>query len=106
MSLGTFHYPAPHNEPVLSYAPGTGERETLKKTLQHLKSTEHDIPMYIGSQEVRTGKKGALRPPHETSHVLGYYHQGDETHVQQAIDAALQAKAGWASLPWEDRATI
>ena len=106
MSLGTFHYPAPHNEPVLSYAPGTGERETLKRTLQQLKSTEHDIPMYIGSQEVRTGKKGTLRPPHETSHVLGYYHQGDESHVQQAIDAALQAKAGWASLPWEERAAI
>jgi 1-pyrroline-5-carboxylate dehydrogenase len=106
MSLGTFHYPAPHNEPVLSYAPGTGERETLKRTLLHLKNTEQDIPMYIGSQEVRTGKKAPVRPPHETSHILGYYHQGDESHVQQAIDAALQAKAAWASLPWEDRAAI
>ena len=106
MSLGTFNYPAPHNEPVLSYAPGTGERDTLKKTLTQLKSTEHDIPMYIGGKEVRTGKKAALRPPHETAHTLGYFHQGDETHAQQAIDAALQARAGWASLPWEDRAAI
>ena len=106
MSLGTFNYPAPHNEPVLSYAPGTSERETLIKALQELKSTEHDIPMYIGSKEVRTGKKAPLRPPHETSHVLGYFHKGDETHAREAIDAALKAGAAWASLPWEDRAAI
>jgi 1-pyrroline-5-carboxylate dehydrogenase len=106
MSLGYFNYPAPHNEPVLSYAPGTKEREAQKKALAALKSTEHDIPMYIGSKEVRTGKKIAIRPPHETAHTLGYFHEGDETHVRQAIDAALQAKQKWADLPWEDRAAI
>ena len=106
MSLGYFHYPAPHNETVLSYAPGTSERATLKKALQDLKSTTHDIPMYIGSAEVRTGKTIALRPPHETAHTLGHFHEGDATHVKQAIDAALQAKEKWAALPWEDRAAI
>jgi 1-pyrroline-5-carboxylate dehydrogenase len=106
MSLGYFNYPPPPNEPVLHYGPGSKERESLKKALHELKSTEHDIPMYIGSKEVRTGKKIALRPPHEIAHVLGYFHKGDETHVHQAIDAALQAKAAWSSLPWEDRAAI
>ncbi|HVS95509.1 MAG TPA: L-glutamate gamma-semialdehyde dehydrogenase [Puia sp.] len=106
MSLGTFNYPAPHNEPVLSYAPGTRERETLKKTLQELKSKEHDFPMHIGSKEVRTGKKVALRAPHETSHILGYFHQGDESHAREAIDAALKAKAAWTSLAWEERAAV
>ena len=57
MSLGYFHYPAPANEPVMSYAPGSNEREHLRKVLKELKSTQHDIPMYIGSEEVRTGKK-------------------------------------------------
>ena len=106
MSIGYFNYPAPHNEPVLSYAPGTKERESLKHALKELKSTTHDIPMFIGSQEVRTGKKIALRPPHEIAHTLGHFHEGDETHVQQAIDAALKAKASWAALAWEDRAAI
>jgi 1-pyrroline-5-carboxylate dehydrogenase len=106
MSLGYFNYPAPHNEPVLSYAPGTKERELQKKALQELKSTTHDIPMFIGSQEVRTGKTIALRPPHETAHTIGHFHEGDESHVRQAIDAALKAKASWADLPWEDRAAI
>lgn len=106
MNLGYFNYPAPGNEPVLNYGPGSREKELLKKTIKELKSTEHDIPMYIGGKEVRTGKKVALRPPHETAHVLGYFHEGDESHVQQAIDAALQAKEAWAALSWENRAAI
>jgi 1-pyrroline-5-carboxylate dehydrogenase len=106
MSLGYFHYPAPTNEPVLSYAPGTKERDTLQKTLRELKSTTHDIPMFIGGKEVRTGKTVEIHPPHETSVTLGHFHEGDETHVQQAIDAALKAKPQWAALAWEDRAAI
>src|ERR1700722_13401791 len=106
MSLGYFHYPAPANEPVLNYAPGSKERDNLKKALKDLKSKEHDIPMYIGSQEVRTGKKIALHPPHEIAHTLGHFHEGGEEHVREAIDAALAAKAKWAALSWENRAGI
>src|SRR5882724_2414635 len=106
MNLGYFNYPAPANEPVLNYAPGSKEKEQLKKTLKELKSTEHDIPMFIGGKEIRTGKKTVIRPPHEIAHVLGYFHEGDESHVRQAIDAALQAKESWAALSWENRAAI
>jgi len=38
--------------------------------------------------------------------VLGYFHEGEKKHVQQAIDAALQAKESWANLSWENRAGI
>jgi len=96
----------PANEPVLNYAPGSNEREILKATLKKLKSEEIDVPMYIGSKEVRTNKKKALHPPHEIKHVLGYFHMGDEKHVQQAIDAALTAKESWANMSWENRASI
>jgi len=106
MSLGYFNYPAPVNEPVLNYGPGSKEKATLKAALKELKSVTHDIPMFIGDKEVRTNKKIALRPPHEITHTLGYFHEGDETHVQQAIDAALKARAAWASLSWENRAAI
>jgi len=106
MNLGYFNYPAPSNEPVLNYGPGSKEKEVLKQTLQELKSTQHDIPMYIGGQEVRTGEKKTLHPPHEIAHTLGVYHEGNESHVQQAIDAALKARDAWASLNWENRAAI
>jgi 1-pyrroline-5-carboxylate dehydrogenase len=106
MNLGYFSYPMPSNEPVLSYAPNSKEKETLKKTLAELKNTEADIPMYIGSKEVRTNKKVAIHPPHEIKHTLGYFHAGEEKHVQQAIDAALAAKVLWENMSWENRAAI
>ncbi|PVD52314.1 1-pyrroline-5-carboxylate dehydrogenase [Terrimonas sp.] len=106
MSLGYFSYPLPVNEPVLNYAPGSNEKNLLKTTLAELKKQEADIPMYIGNKEVRTGKKIAIRPPHEKDHVLGYFHEGGEKHVQQAIDAALVAKEAWANTSWENRANI
>jgi len=106
MNLGYFSYPLPANEPVLGYAPGSAEKATLKKTLAELKSQVADIPMYIGGKEVRTNKKVAIRPPHEIKHTLGYFHAGDEKHVQQAINAALAAKADWENMSWENRAAI
>ena len=106
MSLGYFSYPMPVNEPVLSYAPGSAERKRLKEVLAELKKEQIDVPMYIGSKEVRTNKKGTLHPPHEIAHTLGTYSEGDERHVKQAIDAALAAKESWANMEWETRANI
>ena len=106
MNIGSFHFPMPANEPVLNYAPGSSERDLLKKKLKELKSAEVDIPMYIGNEEVRTGKKVAIHPPHEKNHVLGYFHAGDASHVNKAIDAALAAKEKWANMSWENRANI
>jgi 1-pyrroline-5-carboxylate dehydrogenase len=106
MSLGYFSYPMPVNEPVLSYAPGSAERKRLKEVLAELKKEQIDVPMYIGNKEIRTNKKGTLHPPHEIAHTLGTYSEGNEKHVQQAIDAALAAKESWANMDWETRANI
>jgi 1-pyrroline-5-carboxylate dehydrogenase len=106
MEIGSFAYPMPVNEPVLNYGPGSKEKEALKATLKTLKGEGIEVPMYIGGKEVRSGKTGELRPPHETSHALGTFHQGGKEHVQQAVDAALQAREGWQSLTWENRANI
>lgn len=106
MSLGYFSYPMPVNEPVLNYAPGSAERKRLKEVLAELKKEKIDVPMYIGSKEVRTNKKGTLHPPHEIANTLGTFSEGDERHVKQAIDAALAAKESWANMDWETRANI
>ncbi len=106
MNLGYFSYPVPPNEPIHSYAPGTAERKALIETLAELKAAEADIPMYIGSEEVFTGKREAIHPPHEKEHLLGYFHSGDESHVRQAIDAALSAREAWSEMSWESRANI
>ena len=106
MSFGTFSYPMPVNEPVLNYGPGSPEKKRLKEVLAELKSQEADVPMYIGSKEVRTNKKVAMHPPHEKAHTLGYFHAGEEKHVHQAIEAALGARESWAATSWENRANI
>lgn len=106
MDLGYFSYPLPANEPIHNYAPGSPERALLKKVLKELKGETADIPMYIGGKEIRTGKTVTLHPPHEIAHTLGSFHEGDESHVRQAIEAALAAKEKWAAMSWETRAGI
>jgi 1-pyrroline-5-carboxylate dehydrogenase len=106
MPKGFFHVPTPKNEPVLSYAPGTKERDAIKKALDEARSKVLDIPMYIGGDEVRSGNKKPISPPHDHKHILGHYHQGDKGHVEQAINAALGAKPAWADLSWEHRASV
>lgn len=106
MNLGYFAYPLPQNEPALNYAPGSPERDLLKKTLKDLKKEQADVPMYIGGKEIRTENKIEIRPPHELSHLLGHFHEGDASHVHQAIQAALNAREAWAALAWEERANI
>ncbi len=106
MNIGTFAYPLPVNEPVLGYAPNSAEKLGLKAVLANLKSSEIDIPMFIGGKEIRTNKKVAIHPPHELKHTLGYFNAGEEKHVKLAIEAALAAKESWANMSWENRAGI
>ncbi|MEJ2904370.1 L-glutamate gamma-semialdehyde dehydrogenase [Pedobacter panaciterrae] len=106
MLKGFFNVPAPVNEPILGYAPGSKERELLKAALADARSKQIEIPMYIGVEEVHTEVKGKVTPPHDHQHVLGKYSIGNKNHVKQAIDAALAAKADWENLAWEHRAAI
>jgi len=106
MSYGIFSVPLPKNEPVLNYAPGSRERQDLKAAIEAARGQTIDIPMYIGGEEVFTDHRLSIAPPHDHQHVLGYFHEGDTSHVSQAIQAALNAKASWAKLSWEHRAGI
>ncbi|MGD9930580.1 MAG: L-glutamate gamma-semialdehyde dehydrogenase [Mangrovibacterium sp.] len=106
MPKGIFNVPMAKNEPVKSYAPGTPERIGLQAKIAELRSMEVELPMIIGGREVTTDRRVRLAPPHEINHTLGYYYQGDASHVQVAIDAALEAKSKWANMSWQHRAAI
>ena len=106
MAKGFYKVPIAKNEPILSYGPGTKERKELKAKLEELRSIEMEIPMCIGGKDVKTDKKVRIFPPHDINHTLGYYYQGGEAEVNQAIDAALAAKPAWENLSWEHRASI
>ncbi len=62
--------------------------------------------MYIGGKEITTNDKRPMSPPHDHQHILGHFHYGDASHVNQAIDSALAARDQWASMSWEHRAAI
>jgi len=106
MSYGNFKIPQPINEPVLNYIAGSSEKQAVKEALKQAKSQEIDVPMYIGSEKIRTGKKVKMSPPHDHQYVLGHFHEGGASHVHDAIEAALAAKESWAKLSWEHRAAI
>jgi 1-pyrroline-5-carboxylate dehydrogenase len=101
-------YKIPHaeNERVLTYAPGTPERDSVKKVLKDLMAEEIEIPVIIGGKEIYTGKTGKVVCPHDHQHVLATYHMAGEKEINMAIEAALEARKEWASMPAESRAAI
>ncbi len=106
MGKGFFQVPVAYNEPIKTFAPGSPEREAV---LAQYKSYYHgtvDVPMYINGKEVRTGNTRNMTPPHDHKHVVGQYHIGEQKHVQEAIETALEARTRWAAMPWEQRAAI
>lgn len=106
MPKGVYKLPAISNEPIKSYAPGSPERKALQTKIAEVRAVVADIPMIIDGKEVRTGKLQDIRPPHDHRHLLGHYHQGDASHVNMAIEAALKAKPAWEKMHWESRAAI
>jgi len=106
MFNGIFQIPQPKNEPILQYAPGSGERSELKARLKEMLSQQIDVPMIIGGEEIRDGKLAEIRCPHDHHHILGRCHQANALFVTKAIDAAEKAKKEWALMPWDARAIV
>jgi 1-pyrroline-5-carboxylate dehydrogenase len=106
MSNAHFRVPAPYNEPVLTYRPGSPERTDLASQIVRLRSEEVEVPLIIGGKEIKTGNTAEMHAPHDHGLRLGVYHKAGPEHVQAAIGAALAAREEWAAMPWEHRATV
>ncbi|WP_324025622.1 L-glutamate gamma-semialdehyde dehydrogenase [Maribacter sp. BPC-D8] len=106
MGKGFFQVPTAFNEPIKSYAPGSPEREAVLEQYKAYFNNTVDVPMYIGSEEVRTGNTKPMSPPHDHKHIVGTYHTASKENVQSAIDNCLSSRDAWANLTWEQRAAI
>jgi 1-pyrroline-5-carboxylate dehydrogenase len=106
MNNAIYNFREPRNEPVLTYEPGSMERELLIKELNDQYGKAIDIPLIIGGKEIRTGKTGKVVMPSEHGHILATYHMAGEKEVEMAINAALDAKCEWMTLAWMERAAI
>ncbi|HZO61674.1 MAG TPA: aldehyde dehydrogenase family protein, partial [Gaiellaceae bacterium] len=105
-SHGIFRPPAPANEPVRDYAPGSPERAELQRRLAELEREQLDVPCVIGGEDVRTGDTVHAVMPHRKEHVLADVHQAGTGEVERAIAASAEAWHDWSRTPWEDRAAV
>ena len=106
MLKGFFHVPKAVNEPVKQYAPNSIEKENVLSAYKTMWNSTIDVPLYIGSQEIKTGNIRNMTVPHDHKHVVGTYHLAEKKHVELAIANCLESKNKWANMAWEQRAAI
>jgi 1-pyrroline-5-carboxylate dehydrogenase len=106
MLKGFFHVPKAVNEPVKSYAPNSPEKAAVLAAYKQMWNSKIDVPLYIGSEEIRTGNTRNMSAPHDHKHIVGTYHLAEKAHIEKAIANALDSKKAWANMAWEQRAAI
>jgi len=106
MLKGFFNVPKAVNEPVKSYAPNSPEKAAVLAAYKQMWNFPIDVPLYIGSEEIRTGNTRTMSAPHDHKHIVGTYHIAEKSHVEKAIANALESKKAWANMAWEQRAAI
>ena len=103
---GIRNVPAPVNEPIKGYAPGSPEKKALKERLKEMARERVEIPLIIGGKEVYSIGTAQAVMPHNHRHVLADWHKATPRNVEQAIDAARKARVEWSNWAWEDRAAV
>ncbi|MEU4091888.1 L-glutamate gamma-semialdehyde dehydrogenase [Streptomyces sp. NPDC026673] len=99
--------PAPVNEPVHSYAPGSPERARLEAKLKELAGNPVELPMTIGgAKRMGGGERFDVVQPHNHGARLGTYANATQDDARDAIDAALTAAPAWRAMSFDDRAAI
>ncbi|MEV4284968.1 L-glutamate gamma-semialdehyde dehydrogenase [Nonomuraea bangladeshensis] len=99
--------PAPVNEPIHGYAPGSAERAALEDRIKELSGTSLDLTMTIGGeQRLGGGAPIDVVQPHNHASVLGRTNDATAQDVRDAIDNALQAAPAWRALSFDERAAI
>ena len=106
MLKGFFNVPKAVNEPVKSYAPNSPEKAAVLAAYKEMWNTKIDVPLYIGSEEIRTVNTRTMSAPHDHKHIVGTYHLAEKAHIEKAIANALESKKAWANMAWEQRAAI
>ncbi|SDK37589.1 delta-1-pyrroline-5-carboxylate dehydrogenase [Actinopolyspora mzabensis] len=99
--------PVPANEPVKSYARGSAERESLQRRLAELQAEPIELTATIaGKQRMASGERFNVVQPHNHSRVLGVCAQATNADVAEAVQAAKDAAADWAAMPFDERAAV
>ena len=106
MSDGFPPPPAPRNEPILAYSPGSPERSGLRSRIREMEKETLEIPLLIGGRELKGESTFTQVSPHSRSRELARVHTAGRAHVGSAIEATQEAAREWAATPFQERATI
>ena len=106
MTNSVFTLPAPYNEPVKNFAPGSPERTQLKAELERQMGEAVEVPVIINGRAVHTGNVHNIVCPHDHGHVLGSFHKAGDDEINAAVEAAMAAKPAWEAMDWQERAAI
>jgi 1-pyrroline-5-carboxylate dehydrogenase len=104
---GITRVPAPRNEPVLSYAPGSAERAALAERLSALAAEPLELTMTVGGrQRMAGGDRFDVVQPHRHAAVLGTSAHAARADAEEAIRCAKDAAPDWQALSFDDRAAV
>jgi 1-pyrroline-5-carboxylate dehydrogenase len=106
MSDAHFKVPAPYNEPVRAYEPGSAERHSVQHRLGQMSDVTTPVPMTIGGQRRKGVETRPLHAPHLHELTIAEYEVGSKEDFQDAVDAALAARREWAATPFAERAAV
>jgi 1-pyrroline-5-carboxylate dehydrogenase len=99
--------PAPHNEPVLTYAPGSPERAALQARLAELAGAPVELTATIGGkQKMAGGERFDVVQPHRHAAVLGTSANATHADAEEAVRCAKEAAPEWQALSFDDRAAV
>src|SRR5687767_14146540 len=99
--------PAPINEPNLTYAAGSPERDALVAEIDKLERKHHTLRAHINGRKLTGGgREIAVVQPHDHQHVLGTFKNSTTKDAEAAVKAAADAAPGWRDLPFDERAAV
>ena len=99
--------PAPVNEPVHNFAPGSPERSALENRFKQQAAERVELSMTIGGEQRHgPGEPIDVVQPHRKHAVLGTLTNATPDDVRDAIKAARAAASGWQRMSYDDRAAI
>lgn len=106
MSNGIIRLPLPDNEPINEFRPGSPERLALTRSADTIRRNPVAVPLVIGGNHVHDRKTVKITSPQKKTLTIATSQEATEADVKHAIASALEARASWSAMPWEDRASV
>jgi len=104
---GFTQVPAPANEPIRGYQPGSSDRARLELRLKELAAQHVELTATIGGEaRPGSGAELAVVQPHDHGHRLGTLRNATRRDAHAATAAAREAARAWRALSFDDRAAI